>query len=85
MPTATLRRCHTPNSSTSGGANSIRAFTVRSLGPGSYHAPKMDENGYFDQTGTFKLEFNTEYRFPLISILHGALFLDAGKYMAAQG
>lgn len=62
-----------------GGANSIRAFTVRSLGPGSYHAPKVDENGYFDQTGTFKLEFNTEYRFPLISILHGALFVDAGN------
>ncbi len=62
-----------------GGANSIRAFTVRSLGPGSYRAPDSDKNGYFDQTGTFKLEFNTEYRFPIYSILHGAVFVDAGN------
>jgi surface antigen len=62
-----------------GGANSIRAFTVRSLGPGSYRAPASQRNGYFDQTGTFKLELNTEYRFPIISVLHGALFLDAGN------
>ena len=62
-----------------GGANSIRAFTVRSLGPGSYRAPESDKNGYFDQTGTFKLELNTEYRFPIYSILHGAAFLDAGN------
>ncbi len=62
-----------------GGANSIRAFTVRSLGPGSYRAPASQRNGYFDQTGTFKLELNTEYRFPIISVLHGAVFLDAGN------
>lgn len=62
-----------------GGANSIRAFTVRSLGPGSYRPPESLSNGYFDQTGTFKLEFNTEYRFPIISVLHGAVFLDAGN------
>ena len=62
-----------------GGANSIRAFTVRSLGPGSYHVPTDNENGYFDQTGTFKFEFNTEYRFPIYSILHGAAFIDAGN------
>lgn len=62
-----------------GGANSIRAFTVRSLGPGSYHPAANVENGYFDQTGTFKLELNTEYRFPIISVLHGAVFLDAGN------
>lgn len=62
-----------------GGANSIRAFTVRSIGPGSYRAPKELTNGYFDQTGTFKMEFNTEYRFPIVGIFHGALFLDAGN------
>ena len=62
-----------------GGANSIRAFTVRSIGPGSYKPPVELENGYFDQTGTFKLELNTEYRFPIVSVLHGALFLDAGN------
>lgn len=62
-----------------GGANSIRAFTVRSLGPGSYRPPQTTQNGYFDQTGTFKLELNSEYRFPIVSILHGALFVDAGN------
>lgn len=62
-----------------GGANSIRAFTVRSLGPGSYRPPKSLDNGYFDQTGTFKLELNSEYRFPIAGPLHGAVFLDAGN------
>lgn len=62
-----------------GGANSIRAFTVRSIGPGSYRAPESQRNGYFDQTGTLKLELNTEYRFPIVSVLHGAVFLDAGN------
>lgn len=62
-----------------GGANSIRAFTVRSIGPGSYRPPKEQINGYFDQTGTFKLEMNCEYRFPIVSVLHGAVFVDAGN------
>lgn len=62
-----------------GGANSIRAFTVRSIGPGSYRPPAELANGYFDQTGTFKLELNCEYRFPIVSVLHGAVFVDAGN------
>ncbi len=62
-----------------GGANSVRAFTVRSLGPGSYHAPSDHPSDYFDQTGTFKFEANIEYRFPIYSILHGALFVDSGN------
>lgn len=62
-----------------GGANSIRAFTVRSIGPGSYRPPESLKNGYFDQTGTFKLELNSEYRFPIVSVLHGAVFVDAGN------
>lgn len=62
-----------------GGANSIRAWTVRELGPGSYRAPADQRNGYFDQTGTFKFELNTEYRFPIVGPLHGAIFIDAGN------
>ena len=62
-----------------GGANSIRAFTVRSIGPGSYRVPEETANGYFDQTGTFKFEMNAEYRFPLYGSLGGALFVDAGN------
>ena len=62
-----------------GGANSIRAFTVRSIGPGSYRPPVGQRDSYFDQTGTFKLEMNVEYRFPIVGILHGAAFVDAGN------
>ena len=62
-----------------GGANSGRAFTVRSLGPGSYHTPGKSANDYFDQTGTFKFEANIEYRFPILGPLHGAVFMDAGN------
>lgn len=61
-----------------GGANSVRAFTVRSIGPGSYHDPATEDT-YFDQTGTFKFEANVEYRFPIAGPLHGAMFLDAGN------
>ena len=43
-----------------GGANSIRAFTVRSLGPGSYTPGKNVKYGYVDQTGDIKLEANVE-------------------------
>lgn len=62
-----------------GGANSIRAFTIRSLGPGSYRPPQGDVNGYFDQTGDFKLEANVEFRFKILGKLNGAVFLDAGN------
>ena len=62
-----------------GGANSVRAFTVRSLGPGSYRAPGHKSTDYFDQTGTFKFEANIEYRFPIYGIFHGALFFDSGN------
>ena len=61
-----------------GGANSVRAFTVRSIGPGSYHVP-TNKGDFFDQTGTFKFEANVEYRFPIFGPLHGALFIDAGN------
>lgn len=62
-----------------GGASSVRAFTVRAVGPGSYHVDEQTANGYFDQTGTFKFELNTEYRFPITGPLGGALFIDAGN------
>lgn len=62
-----------------GGANSVRAFTVRSIGPGSYAPPAGQPDDYFDRTGTFKFEANVEYRFPIVGPLHGALFVDAGN------
>ncbi len=59
-----------------GGANGIRAWQVRSLGPGTFAS---NDTSYFNQTADIKLEFNTEYRFNLFWILEGALFLDAGN------
>ncbi len=61
-----------------GGANSIRAFSIRSLGPGTYTAPPT-AFANLDQTGDFKLEFNLEYRFNITGGLYGAAFLDAGN------
>ena len=62
-----------------GGANSVRAFTVRTLGPGSFHSEKRDNYSYYDQPGTFKFETNWEYRFPIFSYFKGAFFVDAGN------
>jgi hypothetical protein len=61
----------------SGGSNGIRAWQVRTLGPGSY-APQ-DSVSFLNQTADIKLEANAEYRFKLFWILEGALFLDAGN------
>ncbi len=61
-----------------GGANSIRAFTVRTIGPGSYRSDNS-KYAYIDQTGDFKLEGNVELRTRLFGSLHGAVFLDAGN------
>ena len=60
-----------------GGANSVRAFTIRSIGPGRYYQ-SSDENkyAYIDRTGDLKFEANLEYRFPIMGDLHGATFLD---------
>ena len=67
----------------SGGANGIRAWQVRSLGPGSY---KIDDSGgkvfYPNQLGDIKIELNLEYRFDLFWVLEGAVFLDAGNIWA---
>jgi outer membrane protein assembly factor BamA len=61
----------------SGGANGIRAWQVRTLGPGSYTPP--DSTKFLNQTADIKLEANAEYRFKLFWILEGAVFMDAGN------
>lgn len=61
-----------------GGANSIRAFTIRSIGPGRYH-PESGQYTYLDQTGDLKFEANAEYRFNIAGNLYGATFLDCGN------
>ncbi|MDN3670132.1 BamA/TamA family outer membrane protein [Echinicola jeungdonensis] len=62
-----------------GGPNSVRAFRIRSLGPGTYMPESVDNQSYFEQSGDIRLEGNLEYRFPLVSFLKGALFMDAGN------
>lgn len=61
-----------------GGANDIRAFAARAIGPGRYY-DYQGRRTYLDQAGDFKLEANIEYRFNLVSNLNGALFIDAGN------
>lgn len=60
----------------SGGANSVRGWSVRELGPGSYVG---DRNNFLNQSGDIKLDASVEYRTHLFWKLHGALFVDAGN------
>lgn len=62
----------------SGGPYSVRAFRIRSLGPGTF-SPEDGSNSFFDQSGDIKLEANLEYRFPITEYLNGAFFGDAGN------
>ena len=62
----------------SGGANSVRGWSVRSLGPGNYSrgGGAID---FINQTGDMKLDLNLEYRAHLFWKFGGALFVDAGN------
>lgn len=66
-----------------GGANSIRAFSVRSIGPGRYHT-NVAGASYLEQTGDIKFVANLEYRPHLFGSLYGAAFLDAGNVWAMK-
>ncbi|GHA31054.1 membrane protein [Salinimicrobium marinum] len=70
----------------SGGPYSVRAFRIRSLGPGAYDPSNSESgiNSYFDQAGNVRLEANVEYRFPIINVLKGAVFADAGNVWHTQ-
>ena len=61
----------------SGGANSMRGWQARSVGPGT--APNDDFFIIPNQTGDMKLEANLEYRFKTFWKIQGALFVDAGN------
>ena len=62
----------------SGGANSVRGWSVRELGPGTYNGSdgRID---FINQTGDIKLDMNAEYRTHLFWKIHGAVFVDAGN------
>ena len=82
----------------SGGPYSVRAFRTRSLGPGTFDPseenliddtsnpddPENEGYGYRDQTGNIRLEANMEYRFPIVTYLNGAFFVDAGNIWTSE-
>lgn len=62
----------------SGGANSVRGWSVRELGPGSYRG-KNGRIDFINQTGDMKFDLNAEYRTFLFWKINGAAFIDAGN------
>ncbi len=76
LPYGNSRQLPYEKSFVAGGSNDIRAWRLRSLGPGAY-ADSKGEN--FDRIGDISLEFNIENRFQIYKFLHGALFVDAGN------
>lgn len=62
----------------SGGANSVRGWSVRSLGPGGYRGASGSLD-YVNHTGDIKLDMNVEYRTHLFWKLNAATFIDAGN------
>lgn len=62
----------------SGGANSVRGWSVRSLGPGGYRGASGSLD-YVNHTGDIKLDMNVEYRTHLFWKLNAAAFIDAGN------
>ncbi len=62
----------------SGGPNSIRAFSINSVGPGTYNQDN-DSIGFLQLGGEVKIEMNAEYRFTIYRFFKGAVFTDAGN------
>lgn len=66
-----------------GGANSVRGWNVRTLGPGGYVG--RDGNiDFINQTGNLKLDFSVEYRAALFWKFEGAAFVDAGNVWSTR-
>lgn len=61
-----------------GGANSVRGWGVRTLGPGRYDARNTVTN-FINQCGDIRLDMNLECRVKLFWVLEGAAFIDAGN------
>jgi outer membrane protein assembly factor BamA len=60
-----------------GGSSSVRAFRIRTLGPGSYHTEQSAFQA--NESGDVKIEANSEFRYNLASKLKPAFFIDAGN------
>lgn len=63
----------------SGGANSVRGWGTRDLGPGSYVADTSGINDFVNQVGDIKLDMNIEYRSKVSEYIELAGFIDAGN------
>ena len=61
-----------------GGANGIRAWQARTLGPGSL-PDSLISTQFVNQIGEIKIEGNLEYRFDITKLFKGAVFVDAGN------
>ena len=65
-----------------GGANSVRAYSIRGIGPGNFipiDLGNAKQSSYLMQNGDIKFVANLEYRMKLFGNLHGAIFIDAGN------
>jgi outer membrane protein insertion porin family len=62
----------------SGGSNSIRAFHVNSVGPGTFNQDSINVS-FLQLGGDIKIEMSAEYRFNIYRLFKGALFIDAGN------
>jgi len=60
-----------------GGSSSIRAFRIRTLGPGSYHS--LEKEFQANESGDVKIEMNTEWRYDMSKYIKLAAFFDAGN------
>lgn len=61
-----------------GGANGVRGWGVRTLGPGSFDS-RNSVTDFINQCGDIRLDFSAEYRAKLFWVIESALFIDAGN------
>lgn len=62
-----------------GGTNSLRGFRPRQIGPGRVKTTAIQQVYLPQVGGDYKLEFNSEFRFPITTNLKAAFFTDAGN------
>lgn len=60
-----------------GGSSSVRAFRIRTLGPGTYHTDETQFQA--NEAGDVKIEMNTEWRYDMSRYIKLAAFMDAGN------
>ena len=61
-----------------GGANGVRGWGVRTLGPGSYNSHNS-VTYFMNQCGDIRFDMSVEYRAKLFWVLEGGAFIDAGN------